>query len=512
LALPVTAGHRKSATAGRNGDENRPMISSIGASANTGDFMKILAPLTALLLAASPVLAAEQPQVFESQSGTKVEAFHGTFTVPENRADPNSRTIDIHYIRFPATGAKPGAPIVYLAGGPGGSGIDTAKGERLPLFMAMREFGDVIALDQRGTGLSETAPNCVSDMVIPMDKIVAPADRNRMLRQAAEQCGAFWRSAGFDPAGYTTVESARDIDALRVQLGADKITLWGISYGTHLALAAVKEMGPHIDRIVLASVEGLDQTVKLPSQTDAYFDRLQMAIDQEPAAKAVYPDIKGMMRRVHAQLDAEPVLLQIPTKDGAKPMLLTGETMQMMASGSIADPQTASQMLMLYLAVDAGMTDPVAGLFGRFVTPGAPEEFRLMPLAMDVASGIGADRLAQVEAEAKTAVLGDALNCPMPQLSGALALDLGDGFRTAPQGDMPVLVLSGTLDGRTYPTEQQAAVAGISNVTNVTVVNAGHNLFMVSPEVTEVIAEFMRGQPVHTDHIFVPAPSFSPRM
>ncbi|ESQ89850.1 alpha/beta hydrolase [Asticcacaulis sp. AC460] len=474
--------------------------------------MKIIIPLAALVLIASPVLAAEEAQLFESRSGDKVEAFHGTFTVPENRADPKSRNIDIHYVRFPATGTKPGAPIVYLAGGPGGSGIDTAKGERFPLFMAMREFGDVIALDQRGTGLSETAPKCVSDVVIPMDRVVAPTDRNRMLRQAAEQCGAFWRAAGFDPAGYTTVESARDIDALRAHLGADKVTLWGISYGTHLALAAAKEMGPHIDRMVLASVEGLDQTVKLPSQTDAYFDRLQAAIDQEPAAKAVYPDIKGLMRSVHTRLDAEPVLLQVPTQDGPKPMLLTGEMMQFLASGSIADPQNAAQILMLYLAVDAGMTEPVAGLFGRFVTPGAPEEFRLMPLAMDIASGIGADRLARVEAEAKTAVLGDLLNYPMPQLAGALGLDLGDGFRAAPQGDMPILVLTGTLDGRTYPAEQTAAVSGLTRVTTVTVVNAGHNLFMLSPEVTQVISEFMRGDTPHTDRVTVPAPSFAPRM
>ncbi|EGF90437.1 alpha/beta hydrolase fold family protein [Asticcacaulis biprosthecium C19] len=457
-------------------------------------------------------MAAEDALVFESKSGQKVDAFHGSFTVPENRADPNSRIIDIHYVRFPATGAKPGAPIVYLAGGPGGSGIDTAKHERFPLFMAMREFGDVIALDQRGTGLSEAAPKCVSDVVIPMDRVVAPADRNQLLRQAAEQCAVFWRAAGFDPAGYTTVENARDIDALRAHLGAEKVTLWGISYGTHLALAAVKEMPARIDKVVLASVEGLDQTVKLPSETDAYFDRLQAAIDLEPAAKTVYPDIKGLMRGVHARLDAAPVMLQVPTTDGPKPMLLTGEVMQMLASASIADPQTAAQLLMLYLAVDAGMTDPVAGLLGRFMSPGAPEEFRLMPLAMDIASGIGAERLAQVEAEAKTAILGDVLNYPMPHLAGALGLDLGDGFRTAPQGNMPVLVLAGSLDGRTYPFEQHTAVAALSNVTTVTVENAGHNMFMVSPEVTQVIAEFMRGQTPQTTQIVVKAPPFAPRM
>jgi pimeloyl-ACP methyl ester carboxylesterase len=205
-------------------------------------------------------------------------------------------------------------------------------------------------------------------------------------------------------------------------------------------------------------------------------------------------------------------MLNVPTRQGVKPMLLTAEVMQMAASASIADPQGAARLLGMYLAVDAGITEPLAPVFGMVVTPGVPESFRLMPLAMDIASGIGADRLAQVDAEAKTALLGDSLNYPMPQIAGTLGLDLGDGFRAAPQSAVPTLVLTGTLDGRTYPDEQQAAVSGLTNVVTVTVENAGHNLFMVSPEVTEVIREFMRGQAPHTAVIKVEAPSFAPQM
>ncbi len=478
---------------------------------------KYLTPLIVLTTVfATPTQAApeaapnDQAFTFETVSGQKVEAMRGTFMVPENRAHPNGRQMKIHYVRFPATGAHPGAPIVYLSGGPGGSGIETAKHERFPLFMAMREFGDVIALDQRGAGASAEAPNCVSETVIPMDRRVSQTERNTFLRQAVEFCGTFWRKAGYDPAGYTTIESAKDLDALRTHLGARKISLWGISYGTHLALAAIKEMGPRLDKVVLSSVEGLDQTVKLPSETDAYFDRLQAAIDQEPAAKAAYPDIKALIRRVHAKLDATPTLITVSTATGPKPMRLTPEAMQMLASGLIADPKNASNLLRLYLAVDNGITQPVADILGRFVTPDAPEEFTLMPLAMDIASGIDAKRLLRVEAEAQTALLGDVVNYPMPQVAGALGLDLGDGFRQAPQSAIPTLVLTGTLDGRTYPREQAAAVSGLINAQTVTVENGGHNLFMVSPEVTELILEFMRGTPVHTHVIKVPTPSFAP--
>jgi len=98
------------------------------------------------------------------------------------------------------------------------------------------------------------------------------------------------------------VQNAHDLDALRRHLGADRIVLWGTSYGSTLALAALKEIEDSIAKVVLSSVEGLNQAIKLPARTDECFDRLQDAINSQPEAKAVYPDIKGLMRRVHAKL------------------------------------------------------------------------------------------------------------------------------------------------------------------------------------------------------------------
>ncbi len=74
--------------------------------------------------------------------------------------------------------------------------------------------------------------------------------------------------------------------------------------------------------------------------------------------------------------------------------------------------------------------------------------------------------------------------------------------------DVPTLLLTGTLDGRTYPQAQKEAVTGLSNVTAVTVVHAGHNLFMSSPKVTETIQQFMRGEAVASDEIVLPLPNF----
>src|SRR5262245_9809561 len=93
-----------------------------------------------------------EPHDFRTGNGDKLNAELGRLVVPENRTKPESRPIQLVFVRFKSTAENPGLPIVYLAGGPGGSGIEIARGARYPVFDAMRAVGDVIALDQRGTG------------------------------------------------------------------------------------------------------------------------------------------------------------------------------------------------------------------------------------------------------------------------------------------------------------------------------------------------------------------------
>ena len=449
---------------------------------------------------------------FEANSGDSVEAYRGSFIVPENRADPASRMITLHYVRFPATGERPGAPIVYLAGGPGGSGIGTAKRQRFPLFMAMRAFGDVIAFDQRGTGASNDLPRCISKTVIPADQALTDDAYVALHRETIAECQSFWELEGIDLAGYTTEESAKDLDALRAHLKADKISLWGISYGSHLALAALKQMEDRIDRLVLASAEGLAQTVKLPTRTDAYFVRLQEAINTQPKAGAIFPDIKALFTRVYTKLEENPVMLTVPQADGGTAqVLLQASLLKQFAAGSISDPSRAAQILGLYAAIDADFYDPVIGVLQAVYDPTEPISWDPMALAMDIASGIESTRLAQVNQQAQSAILGDWLNFPMPHLYDVLPdITLDSSFRNGPNSSVPTLLLSGTLDGRTYPESQREAVAGLSNVQIVTVTNAGHNLFMSSPEVTKTINAFMRGEALQANEIIIPLPDFAP--
>ncbi len=452
----------------------------------------------------------ERPITFTARGG-ETPAFEGTLQVPENRRDPRSRMLTLHYVRFPATGPKPGSPIVYLAGGPGGSGIGTARERRFGLFQQMREFGDVIAFDQRGTGASNDAPECVSSRTISADATISDAEDFAVRKAALIECLEFWRGKKIDVHGYTTPESVADLDALRAHLGARKISLWGISYGTHLALAAMKQMEARIDRVVLASVEGLDQTVKLPAETDAYFSRLQAAIGSQPKAREALPDIAAMIRRVHARVDQAPLRITLQSAEGkSRVVVVQRRDLQQLAAGMISDPQVAVNLLGIYAALDAGINAPLEDMLKRHFDPDKPVSYEMMPWMMDLASATGAAQRKLILEQAQTALLGSRLNDTFHYEGIVPRLDLGDEFRKNPAAKVPVLVLSGTLDGRTYLDSQLEAVSGLANRQLVTVRNGGHNVFESAPEVMIAVGEFMRGKNVDSREIQAPLPDFWP--
>ncbi|WP_315760806.1 alpha/beta fold hydrolase [Sphingomonas sp. Y38-1Y] len=247
------------------------------------------------------------PHAFKLRDGSVLAAERGEFEVLERRSDPSSRRIRIGFVRFRSTSSHPGAPIVYLAGGPGGSGIDAAKGPRQPIFLTLRALGDVIALDQRGVGISNAIPSCRADAALDPADGLSEATLTRHHRGALLKCVGRWKAAGVAVEGYTTTENADDVEDLRRALGVPKLRLWGISYGTHLALEVMRRHPGSVDRAALASVEGMDQTVKLPARVDAALARLASTVDAGSASTSLL----ATMRRVHARLDAKSELMTV---------------------------------------------------------------------------------------------------------------------------------------------------------------------------------------------------------
>ena len=450
--------------------------------------------------ATAPTLKVE-PYAFKLRDGTILQAERGSFEVPERRGDASSRRIRIGFVRLRSTAAHPGAPIVYLAGGPGGSGIDAAQGPRQPIFLALRALGDVIALDQRGVGISNAVPPCKASTTLDPAGGLNEQAFTRYYRDTLTKCVGEWRAAGVAVQGYTTPENADDVEDLRRAIGAPKLRLWAISYGTHLAFEMMRRHPGSVDRVVMASAEGMDQTVKLPSRVDAALGRLASS-----TGTAQGGDLLATMRRVHAKLDAKPQMMTLGDTTGKVSFTMDSFPLRMLIGGIAKNPAGVGQLAQLYAAFDAGQGQAVAPLlYGAFLKD--PLTMSGMPELMDLASGISPSRLVAFRREAPDAIVGTATNFPMPQVAGAVpGMDLGDVFWNEVRSPIPTLVFSGDLDLRTPIEEQTAATAGLSRVTRVTVHGGGHDLFEAQPAIPDLIADFFAGRPIKESSITVSPP------
>ena len=180
--------------------------------------------LLALMFAVLPSLA---------EAACPRDAQCGRVTVPLDHTGATPGSLSVAYALVPATGARTGT-IVFLAGGPGQAALPLTA-DVVELLEPLSASHDIVMVDQRGTGDSG-AVECES------------------VEECVERLGA---RRPF----LTTAETAHDLEALRVALAADKLTLFGVSYGTKVAAEYARRYPDRTAALVLDSpvpVDGLD--------------------------------------------------------------------------------------------------------------------------------------------------------------------------------------------------------------------------------------------------------------
>ena len=453
-----------------------------------------------------------KPYTFENGKGEKTPAEFGTLLVPENRIDSQSNLIELAFVRFKSTAPNPGPPIVYLAGGPGGSGIGTAQGSRFPLFMAFREIADVIAFDQRGTGYSKPNLGCYEQLRVPLDVAPSPEMALKVLRENAKACAFYWHDIQrVDLTGYNTNESADDLEDLRKALRVPQISLWGISYGTHLAFATLRRHPQSISRAILAGIEGPDHTYKLPSNIQKHLEDLAAVIKADPQIGKDIPDFLGLMKSVFDRLDAQPETVEITdprTKQKVR-VIVNKFVLQYIVGNNIGTTVTANFPALFYRASKGDFTNPAQ----VWLNQSRSEIGSAMSYMMDCASGQTAARREQIAREAKGTILEDVFNFPFPGICEEWkAPDLGDEFRSLLKSNVPTLFISGTLDARTPISNAEEYRKGFTNSTHMIIEGAVHSdpLFLSSPKIKDGMMEFLRGRPVTVTKISGAPMRFAP--
>jgi pimeloyl-ACP methyl ester carboxylesterase len=169
--------------------------------------------------------------------------------VPENHAEPTGRNIELFIAWVPASGEAEPDPVFFLAGGPGQAATEGWP-QLAGAFQDLSQNRHLILVDQRGTGKSN--PLHCESADDPDDLNVQGEALRELAAQQATQCLAKLSDRA-DPRFYTTSDAVRDLETVRVAIGAERINVVGVSYGTRVAQQYAKTYPAATRSVVLDS-------------------------------------------------------------------------------------------------------------------------------------------------------------------------------------------------------------------------------------------------------------------
>ena len=404
-------------------------------------------------------LVGRWPSRLEHPDGRALDAERGVLLVPSSRRRDESKAIALPFIRVPAKRDHGLPPLVILFGGPGVGAIDSFQGYFFEHVERLSAVCDVVTFDQRG------CHGALPDLVNPFPPeydLREPLARDGFLaaqRRSAARLGAYWRERGVDPNDYHTVESAHDVDDLRKALGAERMNVYGASYGSHLGLAVLRLHGERVSRAILCLVEGPDDTHKLPGNVDRHFRRLAELARNDPNLGGACPDLFGELAQVIETLNREPVEVGLEGFD--EPMPVGGFGVQCVLGNALGNKRAMRGLPNFARQLSRGDFTALARRYGRWLEQSTVHG---MALAMDHAAGASAERHRRIEAERKTALLDDSFNLPYPFIGDELGVEeLADEYRSPVRSDTPTLFCAGTLDGRTPVSNAESVLGGFPN-------------------------------------------------
>lgn len=254
------------------------------------------------------------PAGFEQRHGVQC----GWVAVSLRAADPQGKSIRLWTARIRGTGERSDDPVLYINGGPGIATVDSflpnlSESQTIAL---LRRGRDVILFDQRGSGRSEEAlcPSLATSLNAIDAAGLDPVEEEERSRAEFAKCRAEIGKAGRDHEAYTTDATVADMEVLRRAFGIARWNLASISYGSLVAMHAMRTTPGQIRSVILNSPyppNSVTWAEQASSAAAAY-----LAIDRECAAQ---PACRKRFGAIVPKLEATLARLEkTPLKDGDK--------------------------------------------------------------------------------------------------------------------------------------------------------------------------------------------------
>ncbi len=423
----------------------------------------------------------------------------GTLTVPEDRTRPDGRDVvlPVATLRADAPDKQPD-PYVYFSGGPGDAGIEA--GVRVLAAGLVPTSRDFIFSDQRGTGRATPSlycPNVIEHEYRRFETTDPPEAEDAAGTTEHEECAERVR-AGADLDQYDTPTTARDVDDLRVALGLDEWNIFGISYGTAVAMEVLRSHPEGVRSAVLDSVfppsaEGDD--TEFAELVDGAVQTLVDGCLDDAACAERYPDLEADIGTVIDDLNESPHRLTYVDHEGQERTAnLTGDDVLEAAFGAMYDSSLIPLLPSFVAMLRAGDTTPLDLIAERLPA----SQIGISDLAYDAVQC--ADRAAIMETTTRDELAEDqpravrVLGAPeLPAFCDTLGVErVDEGFREVPVTEVPTLVVAGEYDPVTPPSYARGAAEDLGDAaTFVEFPGIGHGATRSDPCAMAIFHAFL---------------------
>lgn len=414
-------------------------------------------------------------------------------TVPESRNGLSDNVIELAVVVLYANGEEQIDPILHLAGGPGNSGTafiwDFAD-------HPIREHASVILWDQRGTGYSYPSLDCTGD----------GSD------EEVQACYDSLLEAGVVIDAYRTEENADDVNDIITALDLESINVYGISYGSRLALTVMKDPHPAIRSVILDGVypPNVLSYVEDPINIVRVFQAIIDGCANDVDCNAQFPDLETVFIEAIDRLNEDPIIIDDPEEGEIE---ITGDDFIGELFASLYDTDAIPYApALIYVAYnhdadaiyellyadesDEGFGTPHRSRGDNFENDGNSEG---MFNSLDCADEVPFNSLDGVEDAISEldlppawaeAFLEDAVDtmsvCDIWQVTPS-----DPSIRVATNSDLPTLIFSGDYDPVTPPNWAELAAETLSNSYVFIIPAGGHGVFDMSECTLEITYQFL---------------------
>lgn len=298
-------------------------------------------------------------------------------TVPERRtaeSDPEKTIqLPVIYIESRNKDAEEDPLVFPTSGGPGGGSLGS-----LWYFVDFADWAtedrDIILIEQRGDHLAEPSLDCPeldTEHFVVDGVLLGAADATERWARQLQACHDRLIEEGIDLGAYTSAESAADLVDLRAALEYDEWNLYGVSYGSRLAMTVMRDQPEGLRSVILdgSYPPNVNWYETLPTGFMTALDTVFAQCAAHADCGESYPDLERTLGRLldSAAETPIPVVVKNPA-DGTPLRLDVGDTD--LTGGlfdALYDPELVRVLPFLIDQLAQGNTAPILPLAQRSI-------------------------------------------------------------------------------------------------------------------------------------------------